>query len=172
MDMTGQATLVEGPRPGLARAATLVYVALAWALVGSIVLQVFFIGLGLFVDSANLQLHRDFGWILHVAPLLVLVAAAAAGAGRGRIALAGLMVVVVWLVPILAAVRSEMRLAAAFHPVFALAAFALAVLVARGATSLWMRPETDRTTVREWLVVALVVVVVLFLSFSGSPEPT
>ena len=39
---------------------------------GRIVLQVFFIGLGLFADPENLVLHHDFGWILHVAPLLVL----------------------------------------------------------------------------------------------------
>lgn len=154
------------------RGARFAYAALAWAFVAAIVLQVFFIGLGLFVDSENLELHRNFGWILHLAPLPVLVATALARAGRTRILQATGLVVVIFFVPILAAVRSDLPYAAAFHPVGALLAFWLATGLARDATRLIGSEDTEDATSRaEWVLVALIVVVVLFLSLSGSPEP-
>lgn len=151
--------------------ARVAYAALAWAFVAAIVLQVFFIGLGLFVGSENLVLHREFGWILHLAPLLVVVAAALAGAGRTRILQAVALVVVVWIVPILAAVRADLPIVAAFHPVGALLAFVLSVVVARGSLDLLREGvPPSRTTRGEWILVAVVVVIVLGLSLSGSPE--
>jgi bacteriorhodopsin len=155
----------------MVRAARFAFVALAFTFAAGIVLQVFFIGLGLFVGSENLELHRNFGWILHLAPLLVLVAAAAAGAGRTRILQAVALVVVVWIVPILAAVRTDLPMVAAFHPVGALLAFALSLVVARGSLELARDVNQDaRTTRGEWVLVAVVVVLVLFVSLSGSPE--
>jgi hypothetical protein len=155
----------------MVRAARYAFVALAFAFAAGIVLQVFFIGLGLFVGPENLELHREFGWILHLAPLLVLVAAAAAGAGRTRILQAVALVVVVWIVPILAAVRADLPVVAAFHPVGALLAFALSLVVARGSLELARDINQDaRTTRGEWILVAVVVVLVLFVSLSGSPE--
>ena len=155
----------------MVRAARYAFVALALAFAAGIVLQVFFIGLGLFVGSENLALHRNFGWILHLAPLLVLIAAAVAGAGRTRILQAVALVVVVWIVPILAAVRADLPMVAAFHPVGALLAFALSLVVARGSLELARDVNQDaRTTRGEWIVVVVVVVLVLFLSLSGSPE--
>jgi hypothetical protein len=154
------------------RGARFAYAALAWVFVVAIVLQVLFIGLGLFVGSENLELHRNFGWLLHLAPLPVLVAAALARAGRTRILQATALVVVTFFVPILAAVRSDLPYAAAFHPVGAPIAFWLATVLARDATSLVRSDDTEDVTSRaEWVVVALIVLVVLFLSLSGSPEP-
>ena len=49
----------------MVRAARYVFVVLALAFAAGIVLQVFFIGLGLFAGSENLVLHTTFGWILH-----------------------------------------------------------------------------------------------------------
>lgn len=154
------------------RGARFAYAALAWAFVVAVLLQVFFIGLGLFVESKNLELHRNFGWILHLAPLPVLVAAALARAGRTRILQATGLVVVIFLVPILAAVRSDLPYAAALHPVGALLAFWLATVLARDATSLITSNHTDDVTSRaEWVLVALIVVWVLLVSLTGSPEP-
>ena len=154
------------------RGARFAYAALAWAFVAAILLQVYFIGLGLFDGSENLELHRNFGWILHLAPLPILVAAALARAGRTRILLAAGLVVVIFFVPILAAVRSDLPYAAAFHPVGALIAFWLATVLARDATSLVGSDYTeDATSLAEWVVVALIVLLVLVVSLTGSPEP-
>jgi len=117
----------------MVRAARYAYLALAWAFVAGVVLQVFFIGLGLFAGSEYRQLHADFGWtILHLSPLLILVAVPIARAGRTAILQAAALAVTVWVVPILAAVRADAPVAAAFHPVGALLAFWLAIVVARG----------------------------------------
>ena len=155
----------------MVRAARYAFVVLALAFAAGIVLQVFFIGLGLFAGSENLVLHTTFGWILHLAPLLVLIAAALAGAGRTRILQAVALVVVVWVVPILAAVRADLPVIAAFHPVGALIAFVLSLVVARGSLELVRDADpAARTTRGDWILVAVVVVIVLVLSFSGSPE--
>ena len=128
------------------RGSRVAYTLLAWAFVAAIVVQVFFIGLGLFVSAENLELHRNFGWILHLAPLPILVVAAIARAGRTRILEAASLVVVIFFVPILAAVRADLPYAAALHPVGALLAFWLGLVIARDATSLLRSTDTDDVT--------------------------
>jgi hypothetical protein len=153
----------------MVRGARYLYAALAWAFVAGVILQVFFIGLGLFVGPENLALHVNFGWLLHLAPLLVLVASALARAGRMPILRTAVLAVLVFFVPILAALRTDLPLVAAFHPVGALLAFWLATVVARGATRLARTTDAAAPTTRgEWLVVALVVVILLAL---GLPSP-
>ena len=157
----------------MVRGARYAYFALLWAFVAGVVLQVFFIGLGLFNGAEFRETHAWFGWtILHLSPLLILVAAPFARVGRTRILQAVGLAVIVWIVPILAAVRADLPVAAAFHPVGALLAFWLATVMARGAPSLVGSAETEPSPTRvEWVVVVVVVVVLLFLSFSGSPTP-
>jgi nicotinamide riboside transporter PnuC len=156
---------------GVVQGARYAYFALAWAFVAGLVLQVFFIGLGLFNGAEYRETHAWFGWtILHLSPLLILVATPLAHAARARILQAVGLAVIVWIVPILAAVRADLPLAAAFHPVGALLAFWLATVMARGATSLIGSADTERSPTRtEWAIVVVVVVVLVFLSFSGSP---
>jgi nicotinamide riboside transporter PnuC len=127
----------------MARGARYAFVALAWAFVAGVVLQVFFIGLGLFAGSENLELHVTFGWILHLFPILILLAAALARAGRTRILQATALAVTVFIVPILATIRADTPVAAAFHPVAALLAFWLAIVVAQGATSLLRSTDAE-----------------------------
>ncbi|HYI67837.1 MAG TPA: DUF6220 domain-containing protein [Candidatus Limnocylindrales bacterium] len=120
----------------MVRGARYAFVALAWAFVAGVVLQIFFIGLGLFGATDDFELHVAFGWILHLFPLLILAAAALARAGRTRILQAAALAVTVFIVPILVLLRAESPVAAALHPVAALLAFWLAIVVAREATSL------------------------------------
>ena len=155
----------------MVRGARFVYVALTWAFVIGILLQVYFIGLGLFSSSDYLELHATFGWLLHLLPPFILLAAALATAGLSRILGTAALAVLFFFVPILAAIRADAPLTAAFHPVAAVLAFALAVLVARGATHLLRSTKAEaRTTLAEWILVAVIVVVYLGLSLSGSPE--
>ena len=118
------------------RGARYAFVALAWAFVAGLVLQVFFIGLALFAAPDNMELHVGLGWILHLWPILILIAAALARAGRTLTLEATALAVIVFIVPILALLRTDAPVAAALHPVGALLAFWLAIVVARGATGL------------------------------------
>jgi mercuric ion transport protein len=120
----------------MVRGARYLYLALAWAFLVGLVVQVFFIGLGLFAGSENLALHANLGWILHLAPILILAVAALARAGRRQILMALGLAVTVFIVPILATLRSDQPVLAALHPVGALLAFWLAILVALAATRL------------------------------------
>jgi nicotinamide riboside transporter PnuC len=153
------------------RSARYVYAALALAFVVAILLQVYFAGLGLFVGSKGFDLHVSFGWLLHLGPLPIVVAAALARAGRRQILQVAALAVTFFFVPILAAIRADAPYTAAFHPVAAVLGFLLATVVARGAVRLIRSPDPEaRTTIGEWALAAVVVVVILFLSFSGSPD--
>ena len=155
----------------MSKLARYLYATLVWAFVLGILLQVYFAGLGLFVGPRLFAYHIDFGWLLHLGPLPILVAAGLAGAGRTRILQGVALAVIFFFVPILAAIRTDAPLTAAFHPVAALLGFWLATVVGRGATSL-VRSEDPQTstTIGDWALVAVTVVVILFLSFSGSPN--
>jgi len=153
----------------MVRGARYLYAALAWAFVAGVILQVFFIGLGLFVGRENLALHVNFGWLLHLGPLPVLVAAAFARAGRTQIMQTAALAILVFFVPILAAVRTDLPFVAAFHPVGAVLGFWLATAVARRATALAGSADPGAPTTRwQWLLVALVVLILLVL---GIPSP-
>lgn len=155
----------------MVRGARYLYLGLAWAFVVGVILQVFLVGLGLFADSEYLGWHAGFGWsILHLWPLLILVVSPLARAGRTGILQATALAITVWIVPILAVLRAEAPVAAAFHPVGALLAFWLGIVVARGATRLAGTSDAATPPTRgELALVAVVVVVLLFLSLSGSP---
>ena len=155
----------------MVRAARFVYAAITVAFVVGILLQVYFIGLGLFSSADFTKIHAEFGWILHLVPPFILLAAALARAGRRQIIRAVVLAVLIFFVPILAAIRADAPLTAAFHPVGAVLAFVLAVVVARGATSLIRSTEPDAPTpLLEWILVGALVLIYLFVSLSGSPD--
>jgi hypothetical protein len=93
--------------------------------------QVFLIGLGLLGGvPSGVSLHRDFGWMLHLLPLLILLFAALSRAGRRHWQWALALAIVVFLVPIFAILRDSAAVLAALHPVAAVFAFPLALVVA------------------------------------------
>ena len=153
------------------RGARYVFAALAWAFVVGILVQVYLIGLALFVSSSYREVHATFGWLLHLTPPLILLAAAFARGGRKVILQTSALTVLFFFVPILAAIKADLPLAASFHPVGAVLAFVLASVVARDATGLVRSADADITTSRvEWILVAVIAVIYLGLSLSGSPD--
>lgn len=128
----------------MTRAARYVYVGLAWAFLAGLVVQVFFIGLGLFAGNEGTELHVAFGWILHLVPLLILAAAALSRAGRRHWTWALALAVVVFITPIFVILRADLPVAAALHPVGALAAFWLAIVVAKNANAALREPAPER----------------------------
>jgi hypothetical protein len=155
----------------MVRAARFLYAAITLAFVVGILLQVYFIGLGLFSSADFTKIHAEFGWILHLVPPFILLTSALARAGRTQIIRAVVLAVLIFFVPILAAIRADAPLTAAFHPVGAVLAFLVAVFVARGATSLLRSTDADAPTpLVEWILVAFVAALYLFVSLSGSPD--
>ena len=117
------------------RGARYAYIGLAWAFIAGVVVQVFLIGQALFVSSENFATHRDVGYIVQLVPVLVLVAAAVARAGRTRILHAAALTAVVIAFPLLPPLRDSAPVIAALHPVGALVAFWLGIMVVRDATA-------------------------------------
>ncbi len=130
----------------MVRGARYAYVGFAWAFLAGLVIQVFFAGLGLFAGSGNFNSHVSLGWILHLAPILIVGAAALSREERRRFFVAVALAVTVFIVPILVLLRDSSPVIAALHPVGALISFWLAILVARNATRLVTNREPEAVT--------------------------
>jgi hypothetical protein len=125
------------------RVSRLIYLVLAWAFLAGVTAQIFLIGLDLFADPGMLAVHEQFGWILHLAPLLVLLFAVLARGGRAAWLLSLALAVTVFIVPILATLKASSPVIAALHPVGAVIAFALSVAVALNAWRVYRLPVID-----------------------------
>lgn len=132
------------------RGARIAFAFFAWLFLVGVVVQVFFAGIGLFARGIDpFALHVQLGWLLHIAPLPVLLLAWAAGAGRTTIWLSVALLVLVGFQPFLPAMRTDLPLVAALHPVNALAIFGLAAIVARRSWALARQPTPVATTAPE-----------------------
>ena len=104
------------------------YVGLAGLFVLGVVVQVFFAGLGIF-GAKSFQLHEDFGYLLHLMPMLMLVFAVIGPRTRWHILNAlGLFVVVTAQIGLIET-REDAPGLAALHPVLAVAALGWAVWI-------------------------------------------
>jgi len=108
--------------------------AAAWLFLVGVIVQVFLAGAGLF-ELAEWTAHRDLGWGLGSAPILILAMAVPARLERRTIWLIVGLTVVAIVQPELAAARKVAPVVAALHPVNALALFWLAWMVARHTTA-------------------------------------
>ena len=126
----------------MVRASRLGYAITAWAFVVGLLAQVFFIGLGLLGGNpSGFSLHQAFGWILHLWPLLIVLFAVLSRAGSRHWQWALALAVVVFIVPILVVLRESLPIVAALHPVGAVAAFVLALIVAMNSVAALRQPE-------------------------------
>jgi hypothetical protein len=109
----------------------ILYVIVAWLFPVAILIQVFLVGLSLFTGQAYWSTHRDVGHSLAVLPLLLVILAY-----LGRLPSAEKRLI--WLqlgvylvqAEVFAAIRADVPLLAAFHPVLALVLFALSLIIA------------------------------------------
>jgi hypothetical protein len=118
---------------------------LIWLYVAGILVQVFLAGMGLFGGARDFQPHVGLGWILHLVPVLLLIVAAVARVGRQLLWWTTALLVVQFVQPILALLRNDVPLVAAFHPVLALVVFWLAITVGVKAWQLVRAPAAAVT---------------------------
>ncbi|HET9416704.1 MAG TPA: DUF6220 domain-containing protein [Candidatus Limnocylindria bacterium] len=112
------------------RAARYAYLVLAWAFLAGLAVQVFFAGLGIFAGATNFETHVNFGYLLHLSPILILAAAALSRAGSRHWRWALGLVVAVFVIPFFVYLRDSTPALAALHPVAAVLASWVALRVA------------------------------------------
>lgn len=126
----------------------MLYLIVAWLFPVAILIQVFFVGLSLFTGQAYWSTHRDVGHTLAVLPLLLVILAY-----LGRLPSAEKRLI--WLqfgvylvqAEVFAAIRADVPIFAAFHPVLALVLFALALIIAlRALTVVRAKVQTSSTS--------------------------
>lgn len=113
--------------------ARIAFAFLAWTFVGLVAVQVFLAGVGLF-GAAPMTLHREFGYWLPLVALAVLLAGAVARGGSLVWLSAGLLLLTV-VQGVLPALRADLPIVAALHPVNALLLAGLGLVIARRATA-------------------------------------
>lgn len=129
---------------GVARFARYAYAVVVWVFLVAVVVQVFLAGLAIFSDDPrDIGLHIDLGWILHLAPVLILVAAAVGRVGRSTLLWAGALVATMLVQPFLPGMAEASAALAALHPVNALLIFGIAAKLARGGRALLPGRETS-----------------------------
>jgi Family of unknown function (DUF6220) len=110
--------------------ARIAYVILVWLFLAAITVQVLLAGLAIFGDPRDISVHIQFGYLLHLSPLLILIAAGVGRVGRTTLLWVGALVAVTLVQPLLPMLRGTSELLAAFHPVLALVMFAIAARLA------------------------------------------
>lgn len=106
-------------------------VALAWLFAAAVVVQVFLAGLSLFDSALRWDDHRAFGSAIAIGPVLLLLCAVV---GRLPLRLIGGAALLFWLYGMqFVLVHAGNGYVAALHPVNAIALFATAVWLGRGA---------------------------------------
>ena len=115
-------------RRGLARN---VLAIAAWGFVAAVFIQVFLAGLGVFRSPADFDLHRNFGYGLELAILIIGALAAVLRVGRRIIGLALLIFVLFLLQSVFVNLRTSLPVVAALHPVNGFVILLSAILLAR-----------------------------------------
>lgn len=105
---------------------------LAWVVLGGLVLQVYFAGVGTF-GADSLDIHRAFGFFLEIPILLLLILALVGRLGRQTIGMSAVLVVLMIIqANVLPALDGDLAWVAALHPVNALALMGLSANLGRG----------------------------------------
>jgi putative tricarboxylic transport membrane protein len=114
------------------------YLVVAVVFVVGLAAQVFLAGLGVFDSPTAFVTHRDFGYVLSIAPILLLVIGLVGGLGRHLAILAAAIFGLFILQSVFVAMRDSSPAIAALHPVNGFLITLLAIYVAREA---WLARE-------------------------------
>lgn len=106
---------------------------LAWAFVAGVVVQVFLAGLGVFDDPATFGVHATWGYTLELLPVILVVLAAVGRLGRRQIVFAAALFGMFLLQSIFVALRADLPMIAALHPVNGFAILFVGIAMAREA---------------------------------------
>lgn len=109
------------------------HLVVAWAFVAGVVLQVFLAGLGVFDDPATFSVHASWGYMLEILPLLLLALAAVGRLGRRQLVLPAAIFGMFLLQSIFVALRADLPMVAALHPVNGFAILLVGIATAREA---------------------------------------
>jgi len=114
----------------LARQAHLV---VSFLFVAGVVVQVFLAGLGVFDSPSMFQTHAAWGYLLELLPLILLALAVVGRLGRRQILSAAALLGMFFLQSVFVAVRADLPVVAALHPVNGFAILLLGIVTAREA---------------------------------------
>jgi hypothetical protein len=109
------------------------HLVVAWAFVAGVVLQVFLAGLGVFDSPARFVDHVTWGYTLEILPLVLLALAAFGRLGRRQVIFAVALFGMFILQSILVALRADLPIVAALHPVNGFGILLLGIVAAREA---------------------------------------
>jgi hypothetical protein len=109
------------------------------------IVQIFLAGLGVFDDPKAFVTHREFGYLFGWLTLLVLVLALAGRMPRRITGLSVLLLVLFALQSLLVAVRADLPMIAALHPLNGFAILGVGVMTARASWRLRRESTTAMT---------------------------
>ena len=101
--------------------------------VGGVVVQVLLAGLGVFDDPSMFQTHAGWGYTLELLPLILLALGAIGRLGRRQIVYAAALFGMFILQSVLVALRADLPVIAALHPVNGFAILLVGIVIAREA---------------------------------------
>lgn len=116
------------------------YLGLVWAYLAAVLVQVFLAGIGLFTPERDFETHISLGYLLHLAPVLLVIVAFVAKVGPRLMRWTVALLLVQGIQPLLPMLRSDMAWAAALHPVLAMIIFWLALSIGLNAWQLAREP--------------------------------
>ena len=110
-----------------------VHLALAWAFVAGVVVQVFLAGLGVFDGPERFEIHRSWGYTLELLPIILLVVAAFGRLGRRQLIYPAALFGMFILQSVFVALRTDLPVVAALHPVNGFGILLVGIAMAREA---------------------------------------
>ena len=115
------------------RLARRAHLALSFLFVGGVVVQVFLAGLGVFDSPASFRTHANWGYLLEIIPLILLALAVVGRLGRSQILYAAALFGMFILQSVFVALRGDLPMIAALHPVNGFAILFIGIVTAREA---------------------------------------